>query len=382
MHQSAAGAAGKQAAHEHWPCPACSTVHPTPPQPTPTHPTPLDSTPPHLTAPRLRTGTLPTSSRSCAAPRRCTTAGSRAWCSRSACSGRRTRRCPSRSSSTSATSRRARLGEGGCGHALDPANGAAVAVSARPLLARPWLALCCDREPATARMPPSPAARPQAQHDYLAGNYPVVRDDAAQMAALQMQVRGGNQMEAWVTRREPRTGGHSTLGPLCADGCASLCAASCWLVSAGTPPCLAAHTPAGRVRRCARRRPRRAGGGVRARHHAPGVQHAAARRVARRRRIAVSAPGAQAHVRRGRRTHPLAAARGSREQALPLQPPVAPSHHPRQLPPAAALPPPALPPPLRPPATRPCRSSARRTRAPSSCASCARCPTARPPSSP
>jgi len=34
----------------------------------------------------------------------------------------------------------------------------------------------------------------QAQHDYLAGNYPVVRDDAAQMAALQMQVgcsRGG-----------------------------------------------------------------------------------------------------------------------------------------------------------------------------------------------
>jgi hypothetical protein len=31
----------------------------------------------------------------------------------------------------------------------------------------------------------------QAQHDYLAGNYPVVRDDAAQMAALQMQVKGG-----------------------------------------------------------------------------------------------------------------------------------------------------------------------------------------------
>ncbi|GBF96810.1 hypothetical protein Rsub_09666 [Raphidocelis subcapitata] len=31
----------------------------------------------------------------------------------------------------------------------------------------------------------------QAQHDYLAGNYPVVRDDAAQMAALQMQAEYG-----------------------------------------------------------------------------------------------------------------------------------------------------------------------------------------------
>ena len=29
----------------------------------------------------------------------------------------------------------------------------------------------------------------QAQHDYLQGNYPVGRDDAAQLAALQMQVR-------------------------------------------------------------------------------------------------------------------------------------------------------------------------------------------------
>jgi hypothetical protein len=36
-------------------------------------------------------------------------------------------------------------------------------------------------------LPHSPP--PQAQHDYLAGNYPVVREDAAQMAALQMQVR-------------------------------------------------------------------------------------------------------------------------------------------------------------------------------------------------
>lgn len=36
---------------------------------------------------------------------------------------------------------------------------------------------------------PLPLHDPQAQHDYLAGNYPVVRDDAAQMAALQMQVR-------------------------------------------------------------------------------------------------------------------------------------------------------------------------------------------------
>lgn len=31
----------------------------------------------------------------------------------------------------------------------------------------------------------------QAQHDYLQGNYPVVKDDAAQMCALQMQAEAG-----------------------------------------------------------------------------------------------------------------------------------------------------------------------------------------------
>eukprot|EP00878_Enallax_costatus_P046449 GHUV01056457.1.p1 GENE.GHUV01056457.1~~GHUV01056457.1.p1 ORF type:complete len:126 (-),score=19.16 GHUV01056457.1:543-920(-) len=31
----------------------------------------------------------------------------------------------------------------------------------------------------------------QAQHDYLAGNYPVVREDAAQMAALQIHAEHG-----------------------------------------------------------------------------------------------------------------------------------------------------------------------------------------------
>ena len=31
----------------------------------------------------------------------------------------------------------------------------------------------------------------QAQYDYLVGNYPVVRDDAAQMCALQMQAECG-----------------------------------------------------------------------------------------------------------------------------------------------------------------------------------------------
>ncbi len=31
----------------------------------------------------------------------------------------------------------------------------------------------------------------QAQHDYLQGNYPVVREDAAQMCALQMQAEAG-----------------------------------------------------------------------------------------------------------------------------------------------------------------------------------------------
>lgn len=34
----------------------------------------------------------------------------------------------------------------------------------------------------------------QAQHDYLAGNYPVVREDAAQMCALQMQAECGPAM--------------------------------------------------------------------------------------------------------------------------------------------------------------------------------------------
>ena len=31
----------------------------------------------------------------------------------------------------------------------------------------------------------------QAQHDYLQGNYPVVREDASQMCALQMQAEAG-----------------------------------------------------------------------------------------------------------------------------------------------------------------------------------------------
>ncbi len=31
----------------------------------------------------------------------------------------------------------------------------------------------------------------QAQHDYLQGNYPVVREDASQMCALQMQADAG-----------------------------------------------------------------------------------------------------------------------------------------------------------------------------------------------
>jgi hypothetical protein len=52
----------------------------------------------------------------------------------------------------------------------------------------------------------------QAQHDYLAGNYPVVREDAAQMAALQLQAEHGpgldaepelflEEMEGFVTRQ-------------------------------------------------------------------------------------------------------------------------------------------------------------------------------------
>ena len=34
----------------------------------------------------------------------------------------------------------------------------------------------------------------QAQHDYLSGNYPVVREDAAQMCSLQMQAEAGSTM--------------------------------------------------------------------------------------------------------------------------------------------------------------------------------------------
>lgn len=50
----------------------------------------------------------------------------------------------------------------------------------------------------------------QAQHDYLAGNYPVVREDAAQMCALQLQAEVGpshppTDMDAaldhWITRQ-------------------------------------------------------------------------------------------------------------------------------------------------------------------------------------
>ena len=50
----------------------------------------------------------------------------------------------------------------------------------------------------------------QAQHDYLAGNYPVVREDAAQMCALQMQAEVGpthpsteldNALERWITKQ-------------------------------------------------------------------------------------------------------------------------------------------------------------------------------------
>ena len=36
-----------------------------------------------------------------------------------------------------------------------------------------------------------PSAAVQAQHDYLQGNYPVVREDASQMCALQMQAEAG-----------------------------------------------------------------------------------------------------------------------------------------------------------------------------------------------
>lgn len=34
----------------------------------------------------------------------------------------------------------------------------------------------------------------QAQHDYLAGNYPVIREDASQMAALQIQAEHGGSL--------------------------------------------------------------------------------------------------------------------------------------------------------------------------------------------
>ena len=34
----------------------------------------------------------------------------------------------------------------------------------------------------------------QAQHDYLSGSYPVVREDAAQMCSLQMQAEAGSTM--------------------------------------------------------------------------------------------------------------------------------------------------------------------------------------------
>lgn len=49
----------------------------------------------------------------------------------------------------------------------------------------------------------------QAQHDYLAGNYPVVREDAAQMCALQMQAEASSHnasdldaaLERWITKQ-------------------------------------------------------------------------------------------------------------------------------------------------------------------------------------
>ena len=40
----------------------------------------------------------------------------------------------------------------------------------------------------------APPPHAQAQHDYLSGNYPVVREDAAQMCALQMQAEAGPTM--------------------------------------------------------------------------------------------------------------------------------------------------------------------------------------------
>ena len=45
-----------------------------------------------------------------------------------------------------------------------------------------------------ATLNPAHACTAQAQHDYLSGNYPVVREDAAQMASLQMQAEAGSCM--------------------------------------------------------------------------------------------------------------------------------------------------------------------------------------------
>ena len=50
-------------------------------------------------------------------------------------------------------------------------------------------ALSCAR--CSLRQPPCLWLLLQAQHDYLQGNYPVVREDAAQMCALQIQAEAG-----------------------------------------------------------------------------------------------------------------------------------------------------------------------------------------------
>jgi hypothetical protein len=69
--------------------------------------------------------------------------------------------------------------------------------------------LLVERANAAATLPPTPYPHPtlhtapQAQHDYLAGNYPVVREDAAQMAALQMQVCSTQACAAVVVRAAP-----------------------------------------------------------------------------------------------------------------------------------------------------------------------------------
>lgn len=46
----------------------------------------------------------------------------------------------------------------------------------------------------------------QAQHDYLEGQYPVIREDAAQMAALQVCERGGGSVRASGEGRRARAG--------------------------------------------------------------------------------------------------------------------------------------------------------------------------------